>query len=59
MAYLEPHTFTYKCSPNGLKMSAPEGKVFEAEFDGKDYPVKGAPAGTTVALAKYCPVIWR
>jgi len=50
--YIEPHTFTYKCSPDSLMMSASEGKVFDAKFDGKDYPVKGAPAGTTVSLAK-------
>ncbi len=33
-------------------MSNPVGESFDAKFDGKDYPVKGAPAGYTVSLKK-------
>lgn len=50
--YIEPHTFTYKSSPNGLMISTPEGRSFDAKFDGKDYPIKGAIAGMTTSLAK-------
>jgi hypothetical protein len=45
-------TVTYKSSPNGLMMSDPMGESFDAKFDGKDYPVKGVPAGYTVSLTK-------
>ncbi len=50
--YIEPHTVTYKSSPNGLIMSTPGGKYFDAKFDGKDYPIRGDIAGLTVSLAK-------
>jgi hypothetical protein len=50
--YIESHAVTYKSSPDGLIMSAPDGKSFDAKFDGKDYPIKGGIAGMTVSLAK-------
>jgi hypothetical protein len=43
---------TYKGSSEGLTMSDPIGESFDARFDGKDYPVKGASAGYTVSLTK-------
>ena len=51
-AYIEPHTFIFKSSPNGLILSELGGKSFDAKFDGKDYLVKGAIDGMTVSLAK-------
>ena len=50
--YIEPHTFTYKSSSDGLIMSTPDGKFFDAKFDGKDYPIKGSIPGMTVSLKK-------
>jgi hypothetical protein len=44
-------TFTYKSSPDGLMMSDPIGESYDAKFDGKDYPIKGA-TGYTVSLTK-------
>jgi hypothetical protein len=43
---------TLKSSADGLMMSRPIGESVDAKFDGKDYPVKGAPAGYTVSLSK-------
>ena len=43
---------TYKSTPNGLMMSDPIGESFDAKFDGKDYPVKGATGSYTVSLTK-------
>ncbi len=43
-------TVTIKSTPDGLISSGPAGQSFEAKFDGKDYPIKGAAAGTTVSL---------
>jgi hypothetical protein len=45
-------TFTYKMTSDGLSMSAPTGESYDAKFDGKDYPVKGDPGGSTVSLKK-------
>jgi hypothetical protein len=42
---------TYKSSPDGLMMTDPIGESFDAKFDGKDYPIKGA-TGYTVSLTK-------
>jgi WD40 repeat protein len=44
-------TFTYKSSPDGLMMTDAIGESFDAKFDGKDYPIKGA-TGYTVSLTK-------
>ncbi len=43
---------TYKSTPNGLVMSRPSGASYDAKFDGKDYPVKGATYNYTVSLIK-------
>jgi len=43
---------TLKSSPDGLMSSSLAGESFEAKFDGKDYPVKGATPSTTVSLTK-------
>ena len=45
-------TVTFKNTPDGLMQSGPTGQSFTAKFDGKDYPVKGTTAGTTVSLNK-------
>jgi hypothetical protein len=46
-------TITYKSSSNGLMMSVPAfGITYDANFDGKDYPIKGDPSATTVSLTK-------
>jgi hypothetical protein len=44
-------TVTYKSSPDGLMMTDAIGESFDAKFDGKDYPIKGA-TGYTVSLTK-------
>jgi len=44
-------TFTYKGTPNGMTMSDQLGESYDAKFDGKDYPIKGA-AIYMVSLAK-------
>jgi hypothetical protein len=43
---------TYKSSADGLIMSRVTGESFEAKFDGKDYPIRGNPNGTTVRLTR-------
>jgi len=45
-------TVTIRSTPDGLMQSGPTGQSFDAKFDGKDYPVKGAAAGTTISLNK-------
>ena len=42
--------FMFKSSPDGLMMSASTGGSYDAKFNGKDYPLKGGPAGNTVSL---------
>ena len=42
---------TYKSTTDGLMMSRPTGESYDAKFDGKDYPQKGA-SGYTVSLTK-------
>ncbi len=42
----------YKVSGEGLSMSDLNGDSYSAKFDGKDYPFKGDPGATTVALKK-------
>jgi hypothetical protein len=44
-------TATYKSTAGGLISSSPIGGSWEAKFDGKDYPMNGAP-GYTVSLTK-------
>jgi hypothetical protein len=44
--------FTYKVTADGLSMSDPVGDSYTAKFDGKDYPYKGDPGTTSVALKK-------
>ncbi|HTY61730.1 MAG TPA: hypothetical protein VMG30_05680 [Acidobacteriota bacterium] len=43
---------TYKSTPNGLTMLWETGQSFDANFDGKDYPVKGGAEGAAVSLKK-------
>jgi hypothetical protein len=43
---------TYKGDGDGLSMSDKAGNSYTAKFDGKDYPYKGDPGITTVALQK-------
>jgi hypothetical protein len=45
-------TVTFKSTGDGLSMSDPLGDSYTAKFDGKDYPYKGDPGITTVALTK-------
>jgi hypothetical protein len=46
-------TITYSGSSDGLMSSFPAfGTSYDAKFDGKDYPIKGDPAGATVSLTK-------
>jgi hypothetical protein len=45
-------TVTYKSSADGLMMSRQTGDSYDAKFDGKDYPLKGAPAGYAISLTK-------
>jgi WD40 repeat protein len=44
-------TATYKSTADGLISSSPIGGSWEAQFDGKDYPMNGTP-GYTVSLTK-------
>lgn len=41
-------TVTYKSTPNGIMLTGPMGESFDAKFDGKDYPIKGATGGTVL-----------
>jgi len=43
---------TYKASGDGLSMSDLNGASYSAKFDGKDYPFKGDPGISTVAIKK-------
>ncbi len=43
---------TYRSIPNGLRASTPRGEGYEAKFDGKEYPIQGAPAHGTVSLRR-------
>ena len=45
-------TVTIKSTPKGRIYSNSAGRSYDARFDGRDYPMKGAPAGTTVSLTK-------
>ena len=45
-------TATYKMTADGMAFSSSVGESYDAKFDGKDYPMKGAPAGYTVSLNK-------
>lgn len=45
-------TFTMKGTEEGLSFAAATGESWEAKYDGRDYPVKGRPAGTVVSLKK-------
>jgi hypothetical protein len=45
-------TASFKSTSDGLMYSTSTGEAWDAKFDGKDYPVKGALAGSTVALTK-------
>jgi hypothetical protein len=45
-------TVTYTATEDGLSMSDMTGDSYTAKFDGKDYPYKGDPGVTTVALKK-------
>jgi hypothetical protein len=45
-------TVTYQGTPNGLKMSDPNGNSYDAKFDGKDYPINGDPGHTMVSLKR-------
>ena len=45
-------TVTIKSTPNGRIYSNSAGRSYDARFDGRYYPMKGAPAGNTVSLAK-------
>jgi hypothetical protein len=45
-------TVTYQSMSDGLKASTPGGEGYVAKFDGKAYPVNGAPAHNTVSLKR-------
>ena len=45
-------TLTYQGTANGLKMSDPNGYGYNANFDGKDYPMQGDPGKTMVSLKR-------
>jgi hypothetical protein len=45
-------TFTFKSAGDGLSRTDQFGDSYTAKFDGKDYPAKGDPGVTTVALNK-------
>jgi hypothetical protein len=45
-------TVTYQSTADGLKASNPTGEGYSAKFDGKEYPVQGAPAHNTVSLKR-------
>ena len=45
-------TFTYAPNGEGLTYKASTGESYSAQFDGKDYPYRGDPGTTAVALTK-------
>lgn len=45
-------TVTYESTADGLKASTPSGEGYFAKFDGKEYPVQGAPAHNMVCLKR-------
>lgn len=45
-------TVTYQSTADGLKASTPGGEGYFAKFDGKEYPVEGAPAHNMVCLKR-------
>jgi hypothetical protein len=45
-------TVSYESTADGLKASTPGGEGYAAKFDGKQYPVHGAPAHNTVSLKR-------
>lgn len=45
-------TLTYQGTANGLKMADPNGYSYDANFDGKDYPMQGDPGKTMVSLKR-------
>ena len=45
-------TFMLEATAAGLKMTAPTGEGFDAQFDGKDYPMTGVPGNSTVSLKR-------
>jgi hypothetical protein len=45
-------TVSYRSIADGLSASSPTGESYIAKFDGKEYPVQGSPAHTTVSLKR-------
>lgn len=45
-------TVTYQSTADGLKASTPGGEGYFAKFDGREYPVTGAPAHNMVSLKR-------
>lgn len=45
-------TITFSATDDGLNMGTPLGESYTANFDGKDYPFKGDPGITSIALKK-------
>jgi hypothetical protein len=45
-------TFTIEGTADGLAMSSPTGIMYDAKFDGNDYPLKGDPTIDMVSLKK-------
>lgn len=45
-------TVTYHSTPQGLQASNPGGEGYDAKFDGREYPVHGDPAHSTVSLKR-------
>jgi hypothetical protein len=45
-------TVEYESTADGLKASTPGGEGYMAKFDGKEYPVQGAPAHNMVCLKR-------
>jgi hypothetical protein len=45
-------TATFKTTADGEMYSSSTGESYDAKYDGKDYPMKGRPAGYTVSLKK-------
>ena len=45
-------TITFSATDDGLNMGDQLGESYTAKFDGKDYPYKGDPGITSVALKK-------
>ena len=48
-------TFKFVSFSHGLKMTSMTGQSYNARFDGKDVPLEGDPAQTTVSLQKIGP----